>query len=201
MNRLALMVALLFSVAAQAAPATPSGPEAEVHKLRQEIAAAKLDRTLDLNRDQARTLLPLLKEAAQLRDQLKAGHDKRLPELTRALTLVRDDLRKTGVVSDASQKALQEARGGAATKELREKLRALHKQAKQVLTADQVSRLKDFDPSPIPGEDMGFGGDAEKAEKGGRGHHGHGGHGGGMHKVIKLVTGPEFIALVEVRAR
>ena len=201
MKHLALLLAILTPTLAFAAGTSrPAGPDAELHKLREEIAAAKLDRLLNLSRDQARQVLPLIKEAQQVKEQLKAEHEKRRPELAKALALVRDDILRAGQVSDASRKALLEARGDSALKDVREKMRSLHQKVRGALTAEQRERLREFNPRPLDndrGEEMGgFGGGRhDKGE----------GHGEGMgprrHAAFKAVTSPQFISLLEARAR
>ncbi|MBI5544270.1 MAG: hypothetical protein HY901_10300 [Deltaproteobacteria bacterium] len=204
MKRLALLLAVVLPAAALAASAGPgakptsSGPgDDELQKLKAEIAAAKLDRTLSVTRDQARALLPTLKEAQQLRAQIRAERDRRRPEIIRALTGVRDDLLKTGVVSEAGRKALQEARGEAILKQTRGKLRALHLKVRDQLTPEQRQRLRDFSPRPLepkPEEEI----DLEGSEPPGRRGHG---KGPGLKRIFKIATSPEFLSLLEARAR
>ena len=204
MKHLAILLTVLTPALALAAGAAKpvQGPEAELHKLREEIAAAKLDRLLNLSREQARQVLPLLKEAQGIHDQLKAEHEKRRPEIARALTLVRDDILRVGQVSDASRKALQDARGESALKDVREKMKGVHQKVRDLLTPEQRERMREFNPRPL---------DTDKDEEmGGRGfgggeQHGRGeGHGEGMgHKrhALKTAVSPEFLALTEARAR
>jgi hypothetical protein len=203
MKHLALLLAVLTPALALAAGAQrPSqGPESELHKLRDEIAAAKLDRLLNLSREQARQVLPLLKEAQGIHDQLKAEHEKRRPEIARALVLVRDDILRVGQVSDASRKALLDARGDTALKDVREKMRGLHQRVRDALTPEQRERMHEFNPRPIDGDR-----DEEMGGRGfGGGHHGKGdGRGEGMgHKrnALKTSVSLEFLALTEARAR
>jgi len=173
----------------------------EIASLRNEIAAVKLDRALNLTRDQARTLLPLIKDAAQVRNQLRADQEKRLPEIVKALSAVRDDLVKTGTVSDSSRKALQAARGESAIKDVRAKLKVLHEKSRGVLNADQKASLRSFNPRPLDDES----GEADIAEGPGSQPMHHRGHeqlgGERLRKTYRVVTSPEFIALVEARAK
>ena len=192
-----LLAALLIPSAALAAPPKTTGPDAELHKLRAEIAAAKLDQLLNLTKDQAKALLPVLKEGLQVREQLKAEHERRHPEIVKALTAVRDDILKNGAVSEANRKGLQDARGDTALKDAREKAKSLHQKARDILTPEQRERMREFDPRPLGGEGReGFGGD----EMEGRGGH-HKGMGPKFHKVLKVASSAEFVALVEARAR
>ena len=196
MKRLALLLAVLIPATALAGPMRD---DPEIRKLRGEIAAVKLDRSLNLTRDQARALLPLLKEATALRDQIRAEQEKHRPEIVKALTAVRDDLVKTGVVSEPSRKALQAARGEEMKGDLRIKIQALHGKARDILNPEQKARLHEFDPKPIDGAgefDVGGLGPDDKPE----GRHGPG-RGAKMHKAFRVATSPEFIGLVEVRAR
>jgi len=116
---------LLAILVPASAPAQAKSISPEIRQLRNEIAAIKLDRVLNLTRDQVRALVPLLKQTSQLRDQLRAEQEKRKPEILQALTAVRDDLAKSGVVSEASRKALEQARGEGTLNELRAKSRAV----------------------------------------------------------------------------
>jgi len=207
MKHLALLLAVLTpALAFAAAPAKPGGgPDAELHKLREEIAAAKLDRLLNLSREQARQALPLVKEVQQIKDQLKAEHERRRPEIAKALTAVRDDILRAGQVSDASRKGLQDARGDSALKDVREKMRGVHQKIREILTPEQRERMREFNPRPLDTDrEEGAGGGGGF---GGGGHHGNGeGHGGeGMgakrHAAFKAATSPEFLSLLEARAR
>jgi len=210
MLRLALFLAMLAPVGAlAAAPPSPvsCGPAPELEKLHREIAAAKLDKVLDLSRDQARALLPVVREAALLREELQADRQRHLPALVQALTAVRDDIRRSGVVSDASRKALREALGAGTRQKVREKIDALRAKARDALTAEQQEHLKQFDPRPIE--------ELEDEQLQGRppGPHGpHGSKGGvereaghgphrGRRAALMVAASPEFVALVEARAR
>lgn len=208
-----LLVLALAALPAVAA-ANPFGhgrmaPDPELDHLRREIAAAKLDRLLDLSREQARQLLPLLKEGQALIDQIHADREKRKPQILAALTQVRDDIRKTGVASEAAVGALKQARGDAPMKDTHAKMRALREKARAVATQDQLSRLARFDPRPAGGPEGELGERSMGAEAGpgpgpgGRGAMHHGGHKGREHNRAAMMTAvtPEFVSLVEARAR
>lgn len=191
MKKLALVVALVAVPVLAFAQSKKLSPE--VRKLREEIAALKLDRSLNLTRDQARQLLPLLKETAALKDQLKAEQQKREPEIVKALTAVRDDLVKTGVVSEASRKALQLARGEGTLDDIRAKMRAVHDKTRTILNPEQKARLRGYDHHPLDesGEfEGGFEGAPAKNSSRAR-----------LKRILKVASSPEFIVLVEARAR
>ena len=193
MKKLTLVLALVLVPASALAQSKSLSPQ--VRKLRDEIAALKLDRTLNLTKDQARQLLPLLKETAALRDQLKSEQDKRQPEIVKALTAVRDDLVKTGVVSEASRKNLRLARGEGTMNDIRAKMRAIHEKTRAILNPDQKSRLRGYDHRPlddINGEfEGGFGGEASPKV----------GRVARLKKILKVAASAEFIGLVEARAK
>ncbi len=194
MKRIALVLAVLLPAATFAAAPGPGmgragTPDPEIQKLHKEIAAAKLDRTLNLTKDQARTLLPLLKEAAALREQIKGQREARRADVIRALTAVRDDIQKTGVASEASQRALDEARNGK-VKELREKKRAINQKIREVLTPEQREKLQEFNPRPV-----------ERAGKGGFGGRDEDAGGKPGRKALRVAASPEFLTLLEARAR
>ncbi len=221
------MKALLASLLLVASPsvglaAPPEAPDPEVAKLHHEIAAAKLDRTLDLSRDQARTLLPILKQASQLRGQIRADMEKRKPAVVKALTAIRDDVQRSGTASDASLKALQDARGGNERQALRLEMRAMAERARGVLTDEQRERLRSFDPRPAaglqdddePGMGPGMGPGPGNGPMGhpmgggmmGPGHRGAMGRGPQMHgphgrALVMIALTPEFLQLLEARAR
>lgn len=210
MKRIALFLAVLAPVTVHAAglsaPILGFGADPEIQKLHREIAAAKLDRALNLTHDQAGALLPLLKEAQKLHGELRADHERRRPEVIRALTTVRDEITRTGTVSEASRKALLDARGVGTHKETREKMKALHEKAKQLLTPEQKSRMRDLNVRPI--DDLGelAGGSGPEDDKESGPHHGPpGGRGPHLNRrhrmVLMIATSPEFVALVEARAR
>jgi Spy/CpxP family protein refolding chaperone len=204
MKRLALLLlAVLVPAASLAAAPNPryAGPEGELNRLRQEVAAAKLDRLLNLTRDQARALQPVLKEAVQLQDLMRVEHEKRRPDIAKALASVRDDYLKVGTVSEASRKGLQDARGDAALKETKEKMRLLHQRVREILTPEQKGRLHEFNANPLDEREGG----SEEMGQGFGGRHGHGGgdgeHGARHGKAMKVAISPEFSALVDARAR
>jgi hypothetical protein len=187
MKRIALMLlAILVPTAAIAGTTSPAkSGEDELKTLRREIAAAKLDRQLDLSRDQARAMLPVLKEAVQLKGQMRAEHERRRPEIARALSSVRDDYLRVGQVSDADRKGLQEARGDSALKDTKEQMRGLRQRIRGMLTPDQKARLREFDASPLDGGRRHF--QDERGERRAR--------------PMKTLLSAEFAGLVEGRAR
>ncbi len=192
MKKLALLPALVLVPALALAQARSLS--SEVRKLREEIAAIKLDRTLDLSKDQAQQLLPLLKETAALRDQLRAEQQKREPEIVKALAAVRDDLAKAGAVSEASRKALQAARGEATMDAVRAKLRAVHERLGAVLKPDQKARLAAYDHHPL---DTSY----ELEGSFGEGARPKAGRAAKLRRILKVAASPDFIALTEARAR
>lgn len=206
---LATLVALPALAAANPPTPGPLAADPELQRLRQEIAAAKLDRLLDLNRDQARQLLPLLKEGQALLEQARAEQAKRKPQVAAALTQIRDEIRTNGVASEAAMSALKQARGDGQRKEIHVKMRALREKARAITTPDQIARLAQFDPRPagrhLEADESGYGG-PDQGPGAGPGHRRgmrHGGPMGGRHQrhAMATVVSPEFIALVEARAR
>lgn len=200
------LAALPALAAANPMGSGPLAADPELERLRHEIAAAKLDRLLDLSRDQARQLLPILKEGQALIDQMRADQAKRKPQVAAALTQIRDEIRKNGAASEASINALKQARGDGLRADHREKMRALREKARTIATPDQLARLAQFDPRPAGGPD----GEVDEGGFGGRGkgpghHRGahHDGPMGGRHQrhAMMMAVSPEFIALVEARAR
>jgi hypothetical protein len=188
-----LLAVLLPSSALAAAASVREARELEIRKLNQEIAATRLDRTLDLSRDEARTLLPVLGEVLQMRDRLKAEREKRNPDdIIKALTAVRDEVVRTGAVTDATRMALLEARREANFKDVREKVRALLVKFRAVLSPEQMARLEEFDPRPIErsaqkNRELSTGEDCRRSAN--------------LRKALKVATGADFVRLVEMRAR
>ncbi|HEY3446814.1 MAG TPA: hypothetical protein VGK67_10645 [Myxococcales bacterium] len=196
MKKFALLLALALIPALAVAQSKTLSPE--VRKLRDEIAALKLDRNLNLTKDQAKQLLPLLKETAALRDQLKSEQEKHQPEIVKALTAVRDDLVKTGVVSEANRMALQSARGEGTMNLIRTKMRAIHEKTRAILNPEQKARLRSFDHRPLDASNEfegGFG-DGEQPKVGAGP-----GRAAKLKKILKVAASPEFIGLVEARAK
>ena len=118
-----------------------AAPSSQVRTLRQEVAALQLDHALNLTRQQAQALLPLIQEAKgkveAFRSQLAASEPARVAALGQAVA----DLKATGAVADSTVQALQAARPGAAGS-LRQDLRSFWQEARQVLRADQLQALK-----------------------------------------------------------
>jgi Spy/CpxP family protein refolding chaperone len=216
MKKLVILLALMLpaaSFAADSAPASmppPPGDQVfpyhemspELLKLHHEIAAARLDKLLDLSRTQAAQLLPLIKQAQQVLEQGKADRKQRIPQIVQALTAVRDDILRTGVVSEASQKALRDAHGDKQQhQEFRQKLMALRDQGLRVLTADQRARLTKFSLRFLdhPGEFGPDGGSAQhdRPQTDKMGHH----RGPMEHAAMLVVLSSEFQSLLETRAR
>ena len=179
-----------------AAPVAFAGPDHEVRALHEEIAALKLDHALNLTRDQARAMLPLLRARVADMEQMHQAREQARPALVAALTQARDELKANGVVSDQTEKALQAAHGSDFA-QMREKGMQFHQQAKQILTPQQleaVKALKLGPGHPMGGAPMGEGGFGGASE-------------GQPHPMMKgmflhhLATSPAFLALVEARAR
>jgi hypothetical protein len=188
-----LAAALAIAPQARAAPA----PE-EVRALRQEIAALQVDRALNLTPAQARALLPLLQDAAARLKAARAQREAASPALVEALRRARDELRSTGSVSDATRKALAEARGPRPFP--REQLQGLRAQVRAILSPEQATALAAADLwiAPPGGPDAlggGAGHDRASGEEGKRGR-------GPMRRILvarTLVSDP-FLALLQARA-
>ncbi|MGI5863688.1 MAG: Spy/CpxP family protein refolding chaperone [Myxococcales bacterium] len=202
----------LFALLLLAAPAAtlaadpdscPCSADAEIDRVRHEIAAARLDKLLDLSPEQARALVPLIREAQQLKEKVRAEHDRRRPAITKALIQVRDDIRRDGVASEASAKALKEARAGLGTDKTRERMRELRDRVASILTPEQKQRLRQFDPRPLAG--LGRDGSAREGsdELGSGRSRRHKRMGGkkGKRGPLMVVLSPEFLVLAESRAR
>jgi hypothetical protein len=201
-----LLALALAALPAIAAAHPEAGADPEIQRLRREIAAAKLDRLLDLSRDQAQKLLPILKESQGLVAQQRAEQQKRKAQLVAALTQVRDDIRAKGVASESSIAALKQARGDAEMKQTFEAMRSLREKARAIATEEQVARLFSFDPNPAGGPDadeggMGPGSDGGPGAGGPGKHRGHGGPHGRNRAAMMTVLSPEFVSLVEARAK
>jgi hypothetical protein len=163
----------------------------EVRALRQQIAALQLDHTLDLTRQQAQALLPLLQSAQA---KVKAARDQRAasaPALTAALTQAVADLKSTGAISSSTAQAVQAARGGAAGT-LRQDLRAFWQQARQILTADQLHALR----STRLGVGPAMASDSSDHSTQGRGPHAFGERFRALHALLS----DAFVSLVQARA-
>ncbi len=181
--------------------------DADLKALRLEIAALQVDHALNLTRDQARSLLPVLREGAQQVKQMQSARAANKPALLAALTRARDELRATGSVSPATQESVRTARGEGQFKAVHEKVRGLREQAMQILTPQQKEALHQVQlgvMGPGPGfagaEAGGFEGMPGAAEAGMPG----AGHGRGFFKhavLARVVVSDPFISLVEARAR
>jgi hypothetical protein len=199
---IARLPALLATTLLLSAPAAFAGhgEGGEIMKLHEEIAALKLDHALNLTRDQARTLLPMLKERQAAQEQKRLAHEQAKPAMIATLTKARDELKATGTVSDGTQKALDAAHGQAFA-QMREDGQRFHQQVKALLTPQQIDAVKAlrFGPGPGAFEHAGMG------PAGGFGGGEEGAH--PMQKMMKgmvlhhMATSPAFIALVEARAR
>ncbi len=185
-------LAALLVLAATPALARPLAPSPEIRALREEIAALELDRALALTPEQARTLLPVLREAATQVQAFRARIESPDPALVAALTRARDELRAGGAISEGTQAAIRDARrAGMAGK--RGEGPALRKQALAILTPAQLEAMKTVQLGVGPGLGRG----------GGEGSPGAGpGRGGGRRLVmLGVLTSDPFLSLVEARAR
>ncbi len=100
MKRLAIALSLLLlPTAASAAENDP-----EVAALKREISALKIDKALDLTPEQARQILPLLKEARARAEQFKADLEKKRPAIVAALKKARDEMKQQGEISASTLK-------------------------------------------------------------------------------------------------
>ena len=178
---LSLLVALGPAASALGAP---PGDGSEIRRLQLEIAVAKLDRTLNLTRDQARALLPPLQEVCALRSRLRAEQGEHRLELVKALTAVRDDLVRTGVVCEPSRKSLQSARGASMERDLRAAIHALLQKTEDVLNPNQKARLRRFDPRAIAPD-----GNTQVRTS------------DTLRKTVLAALSPQFTRLIEARAR
>ena len=188
------VLAALLLVAATPAAARPPAPSPEVAALREEIAALQVDRALALTPDQARALLPVLRQAAVQVQAFRARVESPDPGLVAALTRARDELRAGGEISQPTRQAIREAReAGMAGR--RGEGQGLRKQALAILTPKQVEALK----SVRLGVGPGFPGDVD----GGKGAPDAGPRRGGGRRQLMLgvLTSDAFLALVEARAR
>ncbi len=111
------------------------------------------------------------------------------------------------MASDASVNALKQARGEGQFKDIHQKMKALRQKARAIATPEQVQSLAQFDPRPAGGpdgevEEGGYGGPEKGAGPGHQGMHGpmDGKH-PHQHQLMVTAVSPEFIALVEARAR
>ncbi len=191
-------VAAILLLAATTASARPLAPSPEVAALRAEIAALQMDRALAITPDQARALLPVLRQAAAQVQAFRARVESPDPALVAALTRARDELRAGGAVSEGTQEAMREARqAGMASR--RGEGQALRTQVLAILTPAQLQALKavrlGIGPGPRgPGGPGGPDGDEAGPGAGP-------GRGGRRLVLLGVLTSDPFLSLVEARAR
>jgi len=194
-------IAALLLLAAAPASARPLAPSPEVAALRTEIAALQVDRALALTQDQARALLPVLRQAAAQVQAFRARIESPDPALVAALTRARDELRAGGAISDATQQAIRDAhQAGMAAQ--RGEGQALRKQALAILTPAQLQALKTVRLGPGPGPGFPGGPGAPGGPGGEEGFPGAGPARGGRRLILLgVLTSDPFLSLVEARAR
>jgi len=194
-------IAALLLLAAAPASARPLAPSPEVAALRTEIAALQVDRALALTQDQARALLPVLRQAAAQVQAFRARVESPDPALVAALTRARDELRAGGAISDATQQAIRDAHhAGMAAR--RGEGQALRKQALAILTPAQLQALKTVRLGPGPGPGFPGGPGAPGGPGGEEGSPGAGPARGGRRLILLgVLTSDPFLSLVEARAR
>jgi hypothetical protein len=198
-------VAVLLLLAAGSAAARPLAPPPEVVALRTEIAALQVDRALSLSPDQARALLPVLRQAAAEVQRFRAGLEAGSPALVAALTAARDELRAGKEISEATRQAIREARRSG-MEPRRGEWRALRKQVLAILTPAQVESLGSVRLGAGPGlagdPDAAEGPDLTGGPGRGRGPDGAGPLRGGRRLVLLgVLTSDAFLSLLEARAR
>ena len=160
--KIPMLTAAMFlaSATALAMPPPPhrggSGPgpcdcsvPSEIRALRQEIAALKLDKVLNLTADQAKKIQAIREKAMKRKAEIEREKKKREPNFIKAMTAVRDELKKTGTVSPETERALRLARGEIDFRELEAEFTSLLSEALEVLTEEQRASLEDFDPRPL----------------------------------------------------
>ncbi|MFN7132044.1 MAG: hypothetical protein ACK4N5_08170 [Myxococcales bacterium] len=188
MNRI-LLTAVLALVPLAAFAGAPEHADPDVQKVHREIAALKLDKSLNLSREQAQALLPILEQADRLKADMHAERKKQKPEILRAMEQAREELRRDGKVSPATRQAMRQARSGPGHDALRDRAKELIKQAQTVLTPEQRQVVQTFNPRE---------GGADEAHAGPR-------HGkqrrGGKGLALKVALSPEFRELLKARAR
>ena len=189
-------IAALLLVASAPASAGPLAPSPEVAALREEIAALQVDRALALSPEQARALLPVLRQAGAQVRAFRARLAAPDPALVAALTRARDELRAGGAVSEATEQAIRDAhRSGMAAQ--RGEGQALRRQALAILTPAQLQALKSvrLGPGPgFPGGPGGPGGDEGLAVAAP-------GRGGRRLILLGVLTSDAFLSLLEARGR
>jgi len=192
-------IAALLLLAAAPASARPLAPSPEVAALRAEIAALQVDRALALTPDQARALLPVLRQAASQVQAFRARIESPDPALVAALTRARDELRAGGSISEGTEKAIRDARQSGMNAR-RGEGQALRKQALAILAPAQLQALKTVRLGPGPGFPGGPGGPGGLGgDEGSPG----AGPGRGVRRLVLLgvLTSDAFLSLVEARAR
>jgi hypothetical protein len=191
-------IAAILLLASAPASARPLAPSPEVAALRAEIAAIQVDRALALTPEQARALLPVLRQAAAQVQAFRARVESPDPALVAALTRARDELQAGGNVSESTQEAMRGARQ-AGMASWRGEGQALRTQALAILTPAQLQALKavrlGIGPGPRgPGGPGGPGGDEAGPGAGP-------GRGGRRLVLLGVLTSDPFLSLVEARAR
>jgi hypothetical protein len=188
------LAALLLLTSAPAS-ARPLAPSPEVAALRAEIAAIQVDRALALTPDQARALLPVLRQAAVQVQAFRTRIESPDPALVAALTRARDELRAGGNVSESTQEAMRDARQAGPAARHGEG-QALRTQALAILTPAQLQALKAvrLGIGPGPRGPGGPGGDAGSPGAGP-------GRGGRRLVLLGVLTSDPFLSLVEARTR
>ena len=185
-------------LAAAPASARPLAPSPEVAALRAEIAALQVYRALALTPDQARALLPVLRQAASQVQAFRARIESPDPALVAALTRARDELRAGGSISEGTEKAIRDARQSGMNAR-RGEGQALRRQALAILTPAQLQTLKTVRLGVGPGFPGGPGGPggpaATKAPRPGPG------RGGRRLILLGVLTSDAFLSLVESSAR
>jgi hypothetical protein len=194
-------VAALLLLAATPVSARPLAPSPEVAALRGEIAALQVDRALALTPDQARALLPVLRQAASQVQAFRARIESPDPALVAALTRARDELRAGGSLSESTQQSIREARQ-AGMAERRGEGQSLRKQALAILTPAQLQALKGVRLGVGPGPGLPGGPGGPGVPGGDAGSPGAGpGRGGRRLVLLGVLTSDPFLSLVEARAR
>lgn len=187
--------AAILLLAATTASARPLAPSPEVAALRAEIAAIQVDRALALTPDQARAILPVLRQAAAQVQAFRARVESPDPALVAALTRARDELRAGGTVSESTQEAMRDARqAGMASR--RGEGQALRKQALAILTPAQLQALKAVRLGIGPGPRGPGGPDGDEGGPGAGP-----GRGGRRLVLLGVLTSDPFLSIVETRAR
>jgi len=187
------MFACALVPAGALAQSTTSPSANPVRVLRQEMAALQIDHALNLTQQQAQTLLPLLQKAQTDVQTLKTQWTDAQPALVAALTQAVADLKANGTISASTAQAVEAARPATAGT-VRQDLKAVWQQAKQVLTADQLQALRTVKIGI--GQPEGEGADAGPNSTPGKAHH----HFGRRFRVMHILASNDFVSLVQARA-